>query len=164
MFSQSEASFKKLLPLLRPHIRKLILGGTSMLVYISCWPLLAWLALIIHICVPLSSSLRKFFITKKIEIELSTIGANQQESGASNIKMPGIKQKMQIRYMYVNLKEDRAVLDLVLNVPEGTLTEGKVASINRILFDSIKQFGIRQLDVDTRIVPSRVHQYRETLK
>ena len=92
------------------------------------------------------------------------MGANQQEPGATNIKIPGIKQKMQIRYMYVNLKEDRAVLDLVLNVPEGTLTEEKVASINRILFDSIKQFGIRQLDVDTRIVPSRVHQYRETLK
>ncbi|WP_236070091.1 TIGR00341 family protein [Prochlorococcus marinus] len=126
--------------------------------------LLAWLALIIIICVPLSSSLRKFLLTKKIEMELSAIGANQQQPGATNIKMPGIKQKMQIRYMYVNLKEDRAVLDLVLNVPEGTLTEGKVASINKILFDSIKEFGIRQLDVDTRIVPSRVHQYRETLK
>ena len=97
-------------------------------------------------------------------MELSTIGATQQEQGATKIKIPGIKQKMQIRYMYVNLKEDRAVLDLVLNVPEGTLTEEKVASINRMLFESIKQFGIRQLDVDTRIVPSRVHRYRETLK
>ncbi|WP_041384999.1 TIGR00341 family protein [Prochlorococcus marinus] len=126
--------------------------------------LLAWFALIILICIPLNSSLRKFFITKKIEMELSTIGATQQEQGATNIKISGIKQKMQIRYMYVNLKEDRAVLDLVLNVPEGTLTEEKVTSINKILFDSIKEFGIRQLDVDTRIVPSRVHQYRETLK
>ena len=126
--------------------------------------LLAWFALIVLICIPLSSSLRKFLLTKKIEMELSKIGAKQQETGTTNIKLPGVKQKMQIRYMYVNLKEDRALLDLVLNVPEGTLTQKKIASINRMLFESIKQFGVRELDVDTRIVPSRVHQYRESLR
>ena len=44
MFSQSEASFRRLLPLLEPHIQKLALGGASMLVYVLCWPILAWLA------------------------------------------------------------------------------------------------------------------------
>ena len=126
--------------------------------------LVAWLALIVLICIPLSSSLRKFFLTKKIENELLSIGAKQEEVVTTNIQPPVIKQKMQIRYMYVNLKEDRAELDLVLNVREGTLTEKKLSSINQKLFDSIKQFGVRQLDVDARIVPSRVHQYRESLR
>ncbi len=44
MYTQTEASFRGLLPLLKPHIRKLILGGVSMSIYVICWPLLAWLA------------------------------------------------------------------------------------------------------------------------
>ncbi len=44
MNPQPEASFKKLLPLLRPHIRRLSWGGLCMLIYVGCWPFLAWLA------------------------------------------------------------------------------------------------------------------------
>ncbi|KZR75581.1 ABC transporter ATP-binding protein [Prochlorococcus marinus] len=44
MFSSSEAGFRRLLPLLRPHLRRLIWGGVCMLIYVGCWPLLAWLA------------------------------------------------------------------------------------------------------------------------
>ncbi|WP_320667667.1 ABC transporter ATP-binding protein [Prochlorococcus sp. MIT 1307] len=44
MFSQSEAGFRRLLPLLKPHKRNLLLGGCSMVVYVACWPILARLA------------------------------------------------------------------------------------------------------------------------
>lgn len=44
MFSSSEAGFRRLLPLLRPHMRRLTWGGVCMLIYVGCWPLLAWLA------------------------------------------------------------------------------------------------------------------------
>ena len=44
MFSPSKAGFRRLLPLLRPHLRQLLWGGLCMLVYVGCWPLLAWLA------------------------------------------------------------------------------------------------------------------------
>ena len=44
MFTQSEAGFRRLLPLLRPHLKKLIWGGCCMLIHVACWPVLAWLA------------------------------------------------------------------------------------------------------------------------
>lgn len=44
MLPHSEAGFRRLLPLLRPHLRRLTWGGVCMVVYVGCWPLLAWLA------------------------------------------------------------------------------------------------------------------------
>ncbi len=44
MISQSDAEFRKLIPLLRPHLRKLLWGALFMVIYVSCWPVLAWQA------------------------------------------------------------------------------------------------------------------------
>ena len=44
MLAPSPAGFRRLWPLLRPHRRRLLAGGLCMLVYVACWPLLAWLA------------------------------------------------------------------------------------------------------------------------
>jgi len=44
MSSTSQNDLLKLLPLLRPHFKKLILGGICILIYVTCWPILAWLA------------------------------------------------------------------------------------------------------------------------
>ena len=42
--NQNKINFKYLLGKLRGHLPVLTLGGISMLVYVSCWPVLAWLA------------------------------------------------------------------------------------------------------------------------
>lgn len=44
MLAPSPAGFRRLWPLLKPHRRSLLLGGFCMLVFVGCWPLLAWLA------------------------------------------------------------------------------------------------------------------------
>ncbi|MFZ9317865.1 MAG: ABC transporter ATP-binding protein [Vulcanococcus sp.] len=44
MLAPSSAGFRRLLPLLKPHRPTLVAGGICMLVFVSCWPLLAWLA------------------------------------------------------------------------------------------------------------------------
>ena len=44
MLSSSQAGFRRLLPLLRPHLRRLTWGGLCMLAYVGCWPLLMHLA------------------------------------------------------------------------------------------------------------------------
>jgi ATP-binding cassette, subfamily B, bacterial len=44
MLAPSPAGFRRLWPLLKPHRRPLLLGGFCMLVFVGCWPLLAWLA------------------------------------------------------------------------------------------------------------------------
>ena len=44
MLAPSSAGFRRLLPLLKPHRTALIAGGACMLVFVGCWPLLAWLA------------------------------------------------------------------------------------------------------------------------
>ncbi len=44
MLAPSPAGFRRLWPLLKPHRRPLLLGGLCMLVFVACWPLLAWLA------------------------------------------------------------------------------------------------------------------------
>lgn len=44
MLAPSPAGFRRLWPLLEPHRRPLLLGGVCMLVFVACWPLLAWLA------------------------------------------------------------------------------------------------------------------------
>jgi ATP-binding cassette subfamily B protein len=44
MLAPSPAGFRALWPLLKPHRRRLLVGGLCMLVFVACWPLLAWLA------------------------------------------------------------------------------------------------------------------------
>jgi ATP-binding cassette, subfamily B, bacterial len=44
MVLPSTAGFRRLLPLLLPYRRALLAGGACMLVFVACWPLLAWLA------------------------------------------------------------------------------------------------------------------------
>ena len=44
MLAPSPAGFRRLWPLLKPHRRRLLAGGLCMLVFVACWPLLAWLA------------------------------------------------------------------------------------------------------------------------
>ena len=44
MLAPSSAGFRRLLPLLKPHRPALIAGGACMLVFVGCWPLLAWMA------------------------------------------------------------------------------------------------------------------------
>ena len=44
MLAPSPAGFRALWPLLKPHRRRLLLGGMCMLVFVACWPLLAWQA------------------------------------------------------------------------------------------------------------------------
>ncbi len=44
MLAPPSAGFRGLLPLLRPHRPRLLAGGACMLVFVACWPLLAWLA------------------------------------------------------------------------------------------------------------------------
>ena len=44
MLAPPSAGFRRLLPLLQPHRRTLLTGGLCMLVFVACWPLLAWLA------------------------------------------------------------------------------------------------------------------------
>ena len=44
MSQKSDDSFKELIPLLKPHIKQLISGGSCILIYVACWPILAALA------------------------------------------------------------------------------------------------------------------------
>lgn len=44
MLASSPAGYASLWPLLRPHGRRLAAGGLCMLIFVACWPLLAWLA------------------------------------------------------------------------------------------------------------------------
>ncbi len=44
MLAPPSAGFRRLLPLLRPHRRSLVAGWLCTLVFVVCWPLLAWLA------------------------------------------------------------------------------------------------------------------------
>ena len=44
MLKPSQAGFRRLIPLLRPHLRQLLLGGACMLVYVGSFPLLVQLA------------------------------------------------------------------------------------------------------------------------
>ncbi|MEY4430251.1 MAG: hypothetical protein RLZZ533_187 [Cyanobacteriota bacterium] len=44
MLAPPSAGFRRLLPLLQPYRTALLAGGLCMLVFVACWPLLAWLA------------------------------------------------------------------------------------------------------------------------
>jgi ATP-binding cassette subfamily B protein len=44
MLAPPSAGFRRLLPLLKPYRRNLVAGGLCMIVFVICWPLLAWLA------------------------------------------------------------------------------------------------------------------------
>ncbi len=125
--------------------------------------LLVWIAIICVICMPLSTSLKKFMLVKQVEKELAGLGANWQETSSSVSNSKTIK-KMQIRYINIALKGKTAIMDLVINAPEGTLDDQKVSSMNRIIFKSLKNLGIKELKANTRVVPVRVNRYKETIQ
>ncbi len=125
--------------------------------------LLAWIAIICVICMPLSTSLKKFMLVKQVEKELAGLGANWQETSSSVSNSKTIK-KMQIRYINIALKGKTAIMDLVINAPEGTLDDQKVSSMNRIIFKSLKNLGIKELKANTRVVPVRVNRYKEIIQ
>ncbi len=43
MIQRKKEGFLSLLPLMKPHTRLLIWGGICTIIYVGCWPLLAWL-------------------------------------------------------------------------------------------------------------------------
>ena len=44
MLTPSQAGFRRLLPLLRPHLRQLLMGAICMVIYVLSFPLLVQLA------------------------------------------------------------------------------------------------------------------------
>ena len=44
MIHNSKNNFQRFIPKLIPHRKELVLGGFCMIIYVSCWPILAGLA------------------------------------------------------------------------------------------------------------------------
>ncbi|QEY33409.1 DUF389 domain-containing protein [Synechococcus sp. RSCCF101] len=119
----------------------------------SWQPLMAWLALMAVISGPLSFALQEFILAKRIDIELSRIAAEDAATW----------RQVQVRYINIDVAGRAASLDLVLNAPEGLLSDAVLARTNEALFRSLLRFGIRDLDLHLRIVPVRVKDFRDSL-
>lgn len=112
--------------------------------------LVSWFLGIALLCGPLTNSLQGFFITNRINLELHKIRQENLE----------LFQQIQVRYVNVQLEVNTAYLTIIVLSPEGLLTDEKLQVTENRLFNSISSMGVKSMDLDIRIVPVKIREYK----
>ena len=73
---------------------------------------------------------------------------------------PEISKKTQIRYVNVKLKGGTADITVLLNAPEGLMTDEYLKSAEERIFDSILNTGVESMKLTIRIVPVKIKEYK----
>ena len=86
------------------------------------------------------------------------------EINQMRIDHPKIWQKTQTRYVGVDLKGSTAYVTILINAPEGLLTDEHLESFQQRLFGTISDMGVNAMDLKIRISPVQVRDYQSIIK
>ncbi len=112
--------------------------------------LITWVLIMALLIGPLSNSLQEFFLSNRISLEIYKL----------KIDKPEIWQRTQIRYLNVDLEGSTAYVTLLLNAPEGLLTDEELEDTKQNLFDSILSKKVNAMDFDVRIIPVKIRKFQ----
>ena len=116
--------------------------------------LLIWLLVIALLVFPLSDSLREFSLSNRVSIEMKKIRKDY----------PEIAKKTQTRYLDVQLEGTTAYIKILTVAPKGLLTDELLKDIEKRIFDSISERGVKAMDLDLRIIPVEIRHYQSIYK
>ncbi len=111
-----------------------------------------WLLIILGLCGPLTGSMKEFYASNRIALELEQI---KNEN-------PDISIQTQIRYIDVKLEQGNAYVTILGNAPQGLITEEYLESAEKRLFESVSHLGVKSMQVVVRITPVDIKEYRFT--
>ncbi|MGB5772644.1 MAG: hypothetical protein WBM32_22660 [Crocosphaera sp.] len=112
-----------------------------------------WLLIMGILFGPLSNSLQEFLVSNRLSLEMNQM----------RIAYPQIWQDTQIRYVGVDLKGSTAYVTILLNAPEGLLTDEHLESAKERLFGTVSGMGVNAMDLNFRIIPVRVREYQSII-
>ena len=126
----------------------------------TCWRnLLAWLGLLGLLSLPLSSALHDFSVRQEMDAEFGRFKAGQLKRVAIAQNNPRFWSKARLMYSNVSVVDNKARLDLVLNVPEDFLDQALIDFVYQSMLKRAKSFGLDDLDVNISVIPNRVYKF-----
>ena len=126
-----------------------------------CWRnLLVWLGLLGLLCIPLSSSLHDFSLTQEMNAQFSRFKAGKVERLPVIQKNPGLWRRVRVMYSNVRVVNNKAVLDLVINVPEALAKNYQTFDrIMTSLVERSKDYGLDDTVVNVNVIPNHSLSY-----
>ncbi len=115
--------------------------------------ILVWFLIIALLYGPLNNSLKQVVLSNRIDSEIYQIRKD----------FPAISQQTQIRYVNVRLERNIAYITVLINAPEGLLTNEYLQSVEKRIFDSISKMGVTGMNLVIRVIPVRIKEYKRTI-
>ncbi|MGK7874047.1 MAG: DUF389 domain-containing protein [Xenococcaceae cyanobacterium] len=112
--------------------------------------LITWFLIMALLCGPLTNSLKEFFVSNFIGLEMHQIRMDK----------PEFWKDTQIRYIGVKLEGTTAYITILVNAPQGLLTDEHLKYVEKRLFDSVSNMGVNAMDLVIRIIPVQIREYK----
>ena len=122
--------------------------------------LLVWLGLLGLLCIPLSSALHDFSVRQHINGEFTRFKAGViDESNVLN-KSPYLLQRVKLLYSNVSVINNKAAIDIVLNVPEKLSAKLDLDQIQKNIATRCKlEYGVKEININISVIPTQIFQY-----
>ena len=126
----------------------------------KCWKnLLIWFAFLGLLSIPLSSALHDFSLKQQLNSEFQRFKAGQVKRFKLVNENPYLWSKVRIMYSNVQVDDNKAAFDFVINAPEDLMERSVLDEIYRQLLTRSKDLGLDDIDLNISVIPNRVFRY-----
>jgi len=128
---------------------------------VQCWRnLLLWLGLLGLLCIPLSSALHDFSIKQEIESKFDAFKAGQVRELKVTSDNPYLWQRVRMLFSNVQVRDNKATVDLVFSAPKGVLTEDLSNNLSAAIVKRGKEdLGLEDINVTISVIPNQINKY-----
>ena len=126
----------------------------------KCWKnLLIWFAFLGLLIIPLSSALHDFSLKQQLNSEFQRFKAGQVKRFKLVNENPYLWSKVRIMYSNVQVDDNKAGFDFVINAPEELMERSVLDEIYLQLLTRCKDLGLDDIDLNISVIPNRVFRY-----
>ena len=128
---------------------------------LQCWRnLMLWLGLLGLLCIPLSSALHDFSIKQGIESKFDAFKAGQVRELKVTRDNPYLWQRVRMLFSNVQVRDNKATVDLVFSAPKGVLTEDLSNNLSAAIVKRGKEdLGLEDINVTISVIPNQINKY-----
>ena len=128
---------------------------------LKCWRnLMLWLGLLGLLCIPLSSALHDFSIKQGIESKFDAFKAGQVRELKVTRDNPYLWQRVRMLFSNVQVRDNKATVDLVFSAPKGVLTEDLSNNLSAAIVKRGKEdLGLEDINITISVIPNQINKY-----
>ena len=120
---------------------------------------LIWFAFFGVLSIPLSSALHDFSLRQELNAEFGRFKAGQVKEFKLVQRNPYLWSKVRIMYSNVQVKNNEASFDLVINAPEELMKQSVLDEIYQQLLRRSNDLGLAEIDLNISVIPNRVFRF-----